>query len=68
MTKYILWIPGFHSTQQSEERKDWTKAYFKLLEPYDEFSYFKQDQFKIGLDSKENFDQNYQSNWQYYYK
>lgn len=46
----------------------WAKKYFKLLKQYDVFNYFKEDDFFIYLDSKENFDTNYESNWYYYYK
>lgn len=52
----------------SETRKIWADKYFDLLEPFNEFSYFKRDTFNIDLDSKENFDKNYESNWYYYYK
>lgn len=52
----------------SETRKMWADRYFDLLAPYNEFGYFKRDLFNIYLDSKENFDKNYSSNWYYYYK
>ncbi|HEY5823819.1 MAG TPA: hypothetical protein VIT44_05625 [Cyclobacteriaceae bacterium] len=52
----------------SKIKKDWTDKYFELLERYDEFKYFKRKDFSIHLDSKENFDKNYESNWYYYYK
>jgi len=42
--------------------------YFELLREYDEFSYWKRENFGIGIDSKQNFDDNYESNWYYYYK
>jgi hypothetical protein len=48
--------------------KDWTNKYFDILEQYNEFGYFKRENFSIYLDSKENFDKNYESNWFYYYK
>jgi len=54
--------------ENSETRKIWTNKYFDLLEPYNEFGYFKREKFNIYLDSKENFDNNYESNWYYYYK
>jgi hypothetical protein len=54
--------------ENSETRKIWTDKYFDLLEPYNEFGYFKRDKFNVYLDSKENFDNNYESNWFYYYK
>jgi len=52
----------------SEARKIWTDKYFDLLNQYNEFGYFKREEFVIELDSKENFDKNYASNWYYYYK
>jgi len=54
--------------ENSKEKKYWADLYFDLLAPYNEFGYFKRENFDILLDSKENFDQNYQSNWYYYYK
>ena len=43
-------------------------AYFDLLTQYDEFKYFDRKTFSVALDSKENFDKNYESNCYYYYK
>jgi len=54
--------------ENSKEKKYWADLYFDLLVPYNEFDYFKRENFDILLDSKENFDQNYQSNWYYYFK
>ena len=54
--------------QESETHKQWNEQYFDLLEDYDEFGYFKKEYFSIYLDSKQNFDTNYDSNWYYYYK
>ena len=54
--------------KNSETLNIWTNKYFDLLDNYNEFGYFKRDSFSIYLDSKENFDNNYQSNWYYYYK
>jgi hypothetical protein len=42
--------------------------YFEILKPYNEFNYFTKDNLYISFDSKENFDNNYDSNWYYYYK
>ncbi|MGE5447132.1 MAG: hypothetical protein ACM3PR_02140 [Bacteroidales bacterium] len=49
-------------------KEEWTDKYYNLLQQYDEFHYFKKDFYSIYLDSKENFDKNYQGNWYYYYK
>jgi hypothetical protein len=45
-----------------------TKKYFDLLKPYDEFDYYKENEFSIAFDSKENFDNNYGSSWFDYYR
>ena len=49
-------------------KEEWTEKYFNLLQQYDEFHYIKREFYSIYLDSKENFDKNYQGNWFYYYK
>ena len=54
--------------ENSEEHKKWTDKYFDLLSRHDKFGYFKREFFSVYLDSKENFDNNYESNWYYYYK
>lgn len=54
--------------ENSEQRKYWANQYFNLLAPNNEFGYYQRDSFSIYLDSKENFDKNFQSNWYYYYK
>lgn len=54
--------------ENSDMRKEWANRYFDLLAPHDEFGYFTREKFNICLDSKENFDTNYSSNWYYYYK
>jgi hypothetical protein len=40
--------------------------FFDLFKEYDEFNYLDKKDFEIQLDSKENFDKIYQSNWFYY--
>jgi len=54
--------------KSSPEFKHIEDTYFKLLKEYDEFDYWKRENFGIGIDSKQNFDDNYESNWYYYYK
>ncbi|MDF2454758.1 MAG: hypothetical protein K0R51_751 [Cytophagaceae bacterium] len=54
--------------EKSPLKKEWADRYFDLLEPYNEFAYFKRETFDIYLDSKENFDKNYAGNWFYYYQ
>lgn len=41
--------------------------YYALLKPFDKFGYITLDNFKVIFDSKENFDNNYNSNWRWYY-
>jgi len=53
---------------KSEFKKLWADKYFDLIKPFDEFNYYKREDIQVFLDSKENFDNNYQSNWYYYYK
>jgi len=45
-----------------------TDKYFDVLKKHDEFNYFDRQTFSVSIDSKENFDKNYESNWYYYYK
>lgn len=46
----------------------WADKYYELIQPFDEFNYFKKGDIEVLIDSKENFDTNYESNWYYYYK
>lgn len=52
----------------SELPNRWADSYFQLAKQYDEFDYLARDKFFIAVDSKENFDTNYASNWYYYFK
>jgi hypothetical protein len=52
--------------EQTGGKERLNKAYFKLIKECDEFGYLNESTFSIKLDSKENFDKNYQSNWFYY--
>jgi hypothetical protein len=54
--------------ENSPLKKEWADKYFEILNVYDKFGYFKRDTFEIDLDSKENFDKNYNGSWWYYYK
>lgn len=54
--------------KNSAEFKIIEDNYFKLLKEFDEFDYWKRKNFGIGIDSKQNFDDNFMSNWYYYYK
>jgi hypothetical protein len=64
----------FYTDAQAKEyaekgkQSEYSRMYFEILKPYDEFDYLSQNQFAVAFDSKQNFDDNYQSNWYYYYK
>ncbi|MCO5948877.1 hypothetical protein NAF19_18405 [Mucilaginibacter sp. RT5R15] len=64
----------FYTENQVEEnanngvKEHLSKLFFPLLKPFDEFNYFKEQDYSISLDSKENFDKNYEGNWYYYFK
>lgn len=56
--------------QKAQETQDTSRIkedYFLLLKPFDKFDYFSLENFHAIFDSKENFDQNYDSNWRWYY-
>lgn len=54
--------------ENSPIQENWKQQYLEILKEYDQFGYFNNKNFSIYLDSKENFDNNYESNWYYYYK
>lgn len=54
--------------ESSTQKQLWTTKYLELIAEYDDYGYFKSNNFTVYLDSKENFDTNYESNWFYYYK
>ncbi|ELP32346.1 hypothetical protein [Rhodopirellula baltica] len=49
------------------KKVEYASMYFEILKPHDEFGYLKRNQFKVYFDSKQNFDEKYESNWFYYY-
>ena len=64
----------FYTDQQAEKAKSsdllkrLTSGYFQMLKKYDEFDYYEQESFSVCIDSKENFDKNFESSWFYYYR
>jgi len=50
------------------KQAEYARMYFEILKPHDELNYLTQEGFSVTFDSKQNFDDNYQSNWFYYYK
>ncbi|MGJ8654781.1 MAG: hypothetical protein ACSHX8_16085 [Opitutaceae bacterium] len=64
----------FHTEEQKERhekegfRSKYASEYFNELKPHDEFGYLDRDSYQVYFDSKQNFDENYQSNWFYYFR
>jgi hypothetical protein len=46
----------------------WENLFFTLLKKHNEFEYFDKELFNVKLESKENFDTNFSSNFYYYFK
>jgi hypothetical protein len=46
----------------------WAEAYFALVHRQDEFGYLRREDISIAVDSKENFDMNYNGSWFYYFR
>lgn len=53
--------------KSTKEHMYWTERFIEFLNKHDQFGYFKKDSFLVALDSKENFDKNYGSNWGHFY-
>jgi hypothetical protein len=68
VTFFLFTDEQLEKYKDSKFKKEWADKYFAILETCDEFGYFKREDFSIYLDSKENFDKNYKSNWYWYYK
>jgi hypothetical protein len=47
---------------------EWGDTYFEIARRHDEFGYLGRPEIMIQVDSRENFEQNYSSNWYYYFK
>jgi hypothetical protein len=46
----------------------WADTYFEIAKRHDDFGYLTRAEITIQVDSKENFETNYSSNWFYYFK
>ncbi len=68
VTFFLYTNKQLNNYKNSDECIKWGNLYFEILKKYDEFSYYKRENFSVELDSKENFDKHYQGNWYYYYK
>jgi hypothetical protein len=64
----------FYTDQQlskydtAEVKEEYVSKYFELVKANDEFGYLSSSDFTVSFDSKQNFDENFESNWYYYYK
>lgn len=74
ITGFGTGIIFFYTNEQAEDCKQngiiarLSDCFFDIVKPYDEFNYIKKEGFTVSVDSKENFDKNYESNWYYYFK
>jgi hypothetical protein len=50
------------------KKEEYATMYFDILKPHDEFGYLKRNKLKVFFDSKQNFDENYQSSWYCYFR
>lgn len=63
----------FFTEQQAKKyeeeglRVSYAREYFELVRQYDKYGYMKSDEYIAEFDSKENFDNNYKSNWYYFF-
>jgi hypothetical protein len=46
----------------------WADTYYDIAKRHDEFGYLTRAEIAIMVDSKQNFQTNYSSNWYYYFK
>ena len=53
---------------KAEIKEIWADKFYNFIKSFDEFNYFKRSDIQVFIDSKENFDNNFESNWYYYYK
>jgi len=61
------WIDAQLKAHQDKGVRDlYIREYSRLTEQYDEFGYLRTRGISVSLDSKENFDTNFQGNWFYY--
>ena len=49
-------------------KASYSRLYYEILKPNDEFGYLTLANFSASFDSKQNFDTNYKGNWFFYYK
>ena len=67
-TVFVHTMEQFKALERSSIRGQWNDAYFELAKSKDEFGYLDRRTTSVRLDSKENFDHNYEGNWFYYWR
>lgn len=70
LSNVVFFLYKDKQVSQYEERgyiDKWSEMYLGLLKRYDEFGFYTKENFHIKLDSKENFDNNFNGDWYYYY-
>ncbi|CAL2075434.1 hypothetical protein [Tenacibaculum sp. 190524A02b] len=67
VTLFVYKDDQIDKMKNSTEFKFIEEKYFELIKEYDEFNYWKREDIKIRVDSKENFDDNYNSSWRSYF-
>ena len=64
---FFLYTDAQLKVHQDKGVRDlYIREYSRLTEQYDEFGYLRTRGISVSLDSKENFDTNFQGNWFYY--
>ena len=54
--------------EKGDKRKEYSQKYLEILKKHDDFDYYKDKDFLVSFDTKENFDKNYNGSWFYYYR
>ncbi|RQP16517.1 MAG: hypothetical protein EAS52_11575 [Parapedobacter sp.] len=67
-TFFVLTDDQIQEFNQPAILSAWSDRFYEFVTPFDEFNYFGRDCSQIAIDSKENFDNNFSSNWYYYFK
>lgn len=66
---FMFYIDAQARAYEAKGQKElYARMYFEILKPYDEFGYLEEEEFAVSFDSKQNFDDNYGSNWYWYCK
>lgn len=67
-TVFVYTEEQARTLRSSDRQTAWADRYFEIAKLHNEFGYLERSEIVILVDSKENFDTNYDSNWYYYFK